>query len=86
MFPPMRRVLLFLVFLGVLLSGCATRPDGDPSDRSADFLGLVNVEEASFLPPDATTFALSENEVIDNEVRSGRKVSLLWGLVTYTDY
>jgi len=80
------RSLFLLGALG-LLAGCSTTrtPSAEPAGKRS-FLGLVTVEERNFVPADNNTFALAEGELTSNDERTGRKVSLLWGLITYTDY
>lgn len=80
------RIVLACLALG-LLGGCATAPEGaGVGPKRSTVLGMVTVEEKSFVPAAETTLALSEGEISANNERTGRKVSLLWGLITYTDY
>lgn len=68
--------------------GCATSDETAAAGPGADFnfLGLVSVENESYAPTDATAPTLAEGELGTNKDPSGRKVELLWGLFTFTDY
>lgn len=82
----LRCLSLFLGLLGLLVfTGCASTPPGE-APQHVNVLGIFETTEASFEPPTGNTFHVSQNEIDQNPERSGRKVKLLWGLITYTDY
>jgi|TARA_B110000438_G_scaffold303148_1_gene363378 hypothetical protein len=67
--------------------GCATTEEtasGPGSDFN--FLGIVSVENESFEPTGSVSPTLSEGELATNENPTGRKVEILWGLLSFTDY
>ena len=77
-------VLLTLAVAGALTSGC--QHNEGMTRHNKNFLGIVEVHPASYEEVDSTTFAVSSNEIASRRDFSGDNVSLLWGLVTYTDY
>lgn len=77
----------FYLFALVLLAGCATT-DEKASAKQSDFnlLGIVKVENDSYAPTGAAQPSISEGEILTNTNPTGRKIELLWGLLTFTDY
>ena len=67
--------------------GCATT-DASASAPTSGFnlLGIVQVENAAYAPTKATEPTIAEGQLGNNDNPTGRKVKLLWGLITYTDY
>jgi hypothetical protein len=82
----LRRLVLLFSLTGLLVfAGCASTAPGEPPQH-VNVLGVFETSEANFVPPTGNTFHLSQNEVDQNPVRTGRQVKLFWGLITYTDY
>ena len=81
--------LLFFSLIGVLLfSGCSRRESMNPYKREEfNLLGIYQSKPASFKPVSKATIDVSTKEVmIQRENFSGRERSILWGLITVTDY
>ncbi|MDR1789003.1 MAG: hypothetical protein LBR12_01360 [Opitutaceae bacterium] len=70
----------------VFLAGCATQTvrGGGKAVSVAD--GLYYSKDAAFVPPQLNTIDNYGAPYAVNATPSGKRVSLLWGLFTYTDY
>ena len=68
-----------------LLSGCATQTVRGGKAASVAG-GLYYSKDASFVPPQINTIDNYGLPFAVNGNPSGKQVSLLWGLITYTDY
>jgi hypothetical protein len=78
---------LSIVFGALFLAGCATTEDASGgAEPDFNLLGIIKVENESYEPTKPTDIRVSEGEVVPNENPTGRKVELLWGLVSFTDY
>jgi len=81
--------LFILSLIGVLLfSGCSRRQSMNPYKREEfNLLGVYQSKPASFKPASKATIDISTKEVmLQRENFSGRERSILWGLITVTDY
>ena len=86
-------VLVTILLSSVLLGGCASNNGAgsyadlyDKADKKTNILGIFEFEKASYEPAGMTTFSLRSDDVISRNDVTGDKCSLLWGLVTITDY
>lgn len=77
--------IFLLIALASMFSGCAQSPAATGKDR-VNVLGIVTVEESSYTPVESTSLHVGANELVNRDLPSGKRVSLLWGLITYTDY
>ena len=80
--------LQLLAALGLLVfaSGCATRNTMSGGKETTVLGGAVTVATESFQPTPPATIDVDTSKLIGNKGPSGKKVSLLWGLVTLHDY
>ena len=69
----------------LFLAGCATQQTRSGKATSVA-QGLAYVNTASYLPPAATGIDNYGLKYDVNGTPSGKQVSVLWGLFTYTDY
>ena len=69
----------------VMLSSCSLNPKRYFS-KQVNLAGVVTHEPSSFTPVETGTFRLSSDEMVHRRHHKGGKTSLLWGLITYTDY
>lgn len=79
---------LAVITSALMLTGCATRTQHADvyENRNTNFLGILKVEPGNFEQPPATSIRVSSEELIPTNDFSGDRVSLLWGLITVTDY
>ena len=76
--------LITVAFL-LFLTGCAI--SGKPEEsNNANLLGIIKYEGASYSSVGPNTVTISSDELIDRKNFSGRKTTLLWGLITLKDY
>ena len=71
--------------LALIFSGC----DGGRAQmekNEANALGIIKYEDDNYSPSGVSTFAVSTNELYDRDNVGGKKVTLLWGLITLKDY
>lgn len=82
------QILSFFALLSAafLLSGCSTSQTAGGSQHTLILGGLYESKEAAYEPIGPLTFHTSQDEWFPNADFSGTKVTLLWGLVTFTDY
>lgn len=84
----MRNKLIALMSLSVaslVFTGC----DGGTAQMQPDesnVLGIVKIQDDNYSSTGASTFAVSTDELYTRNNFEGKKVSLLWGLVTIKDY
>ncbi|MSU66409.1 MAG: hypothetical protein EXS38_09980 [Opitutus sp.] len=81
--------LFGLLSLGVLLftSGCATHVTGSGGRETSVLGGAVTVSTNSFQPPTPTAAVdVDTTKLVGRGDPSGRKISLLWGLINLHDY
>jgi hypothetical protein len=80
--------LLLSVALSLLLtaSGCATRKTISGGKETTVLGGAVTVATDSFQPTNPATLDADTSKIVGRNGPSGKKVSILWGLVTLHDY
>ena len=77
--------LFAAVTVALILSGCATRTTASGGRETNVLGGVVNVATDSFQPPTPATLNVDTSELAGKNP-SGKRVSLLWGLITLHDY
>lgn len=88
----MRIKLLALLSLSLSLSIASlvfTGCDGGTSQmgpKETNVLGIAKVQDENYSPTGPGTFAVSTDELYSRQNFEGKKVSILWGLVTIKDY
>ena len=82
------KFLLPAALLAALLfaSGCATRTTASGGRQTSILGGAVTVETNSFEPTTPITVDTDTSKVVSNGNPSGKKTSILWGLITLHDY
>jgi hypothetical protein len=81
------RLFLPLLLLGsVVASGCATQTTSSGGRETNILGGAVTVESNSFQPPTPATINTDTSKLVGRNGPSGKRVSLLWGLLTFNDY
>lgn len=81
--------LLTPVALGIFLlaSGCATHVTGSGGRETTVLGGAVTVSTNSFQPPTpAAAVDVDTSKLVGKGDPSGRKISILWGLINLHDY
>ena len=76
---------LFLALAALAFTGCDS---GRAQLAKADtnVLGIVTYSAEDYSPTGPDTIAISTDELYGRDNFSGKKVTLLWGLVTLKDY
>ena len=78
---------LLLASAAVLFaSGCATRSTASGGRQTSLLGGALTVESNSFEPTQPATVDTDTSKVVSNGNPTGRKTTLLWGLITLHDY
>ena len=78
---------LLLACAAVLFaSGCATRSTASGGRQTSLLGGALTVETNSFEPTPPATVDTDTSKVVSNGNPTGRKTTLLWGLITLHDY
>lgn len=80
-----RYLTILLALTALVFSGCNINPTAAGS-QEVNLLGVVQYEQASYEETNPSTLAVSTSEIVSQKNYSGDKLSLLWGLVTLTDY
>ena len=78
--------LVAALALLALTTGCATRTTGSGGKETTLLAGAVTVSTNSFQPTNPATLDADTSKIIGKNGPSGKKVSLLWGLITLHDY
>lgn len=78
-------VLASLALSALAFTGC-DKGRAQMGNEETNILGIVKVEENSYAPSKPTTFEVSSDELYAREDFSGKKTTLLWGLITLKDY
>ena len=79
-------VLAASLALLVAASGCATRSTISGGKETTVLGGAVTVATDSFQPTPPATIDADTSKIVGRSGPSGKKVSILWGLVTLHDY
>lgn len=78
---------LVAVILTALLSpGCATRNTASGGKETSLLAGAVTYSSDSFQPVTPATVNTDTSTIVGKNGPSGKKVTLLWGLITLHDY
>lgn len=77
---------LLAVLLSLLAAGCATRNTASGGKETSLLAGAVTVSSDSFQPVNPATVNTDTSKIVGKNGPSGKKVSLLWGLLTLHDY
>jgi len=78
--------LLAVLFIALLASGCATRNTASGGKETNVLAGAVTYSSASFQPVKPATVNPDTSAIVGKNGPSGKKVTLLWGLITLHDY
>jgi hypothetical protein len=70
----------------LLASGCASRTTASGGRQTSILGGALTVETNSFEPPKPTTVNTDTSKVVSNGNPTGKKTTILWGLITLHDY
>ncbi|MBI5382747.1 MAG: hypothetical protein HZA31_12685 [Opitutae bacterium] len=85
----MKRCALLPVFATLVLamfSGCATRTTASGGKETTFLGGAATVATKSYQPADQTSVTVDTTKFSGTSNPSGTKTTLLWGLITLTDY
>ena len=69
-----------------MVSGCATRNTMSGGKETTVLGGAVTVATESFQPIPPTTINMDTSSLVGRKGPSGKKVTVLWGLLTLHDY
>jgi hypothetical protein len=86
--PRLSNRFVFAAALALLVtaSGCATRKTISGGKETTVLGGAVTVATDSFQPTPPATLDADTSKIVGRNGPSGKKVSILWGLVTLHDY
>ncbi len=70
----------------LLSAGCATRNTSSGGKETTVLGGAVTVASDSFQPVNPATINTDTSKLVGKSGPSGKKVSLFWGLLTFSDY
>jgi hypothetical protein len=70
----------------LLVAGCATRNTMSGGKETTVLGGAYTVATESFQPIPPTTINMDTSNLMGKKGPSGKKVTLLWGLITLHDY
>ncbi len=85
----MKKKLLLLSVVAAstaVMVGCGNRSNYAYKDDGFNFAGIIKYEPASYSATGPNTFKLRTDELVNRQNFSGDRTTLLWGLVTLTDY
>ncbi|MEY2878539.1 MAG: hypothetical protein RLZZ15_919 [Verrucomicrobiota bacterium] len=84
----MKTKLLLPAALALLVfaSGCATRATASGGRQTTLLGGALTVETNSFEPTNAATVDTDTSKIASAGNPTGKKTTLLWGLITLHDY
>lgn len=88
-FVPMKLKLstsLALLAVTFVFSGCASRTNSSGGKETTLLGGAMVVAKDSFQPPTPNTLNADTSKIVGSNGPSGKKVSILWGLITLHDY
>lgn len=82
------RLLFIAALFGALVvsSGCATRATASGGRQTTVLGGALTVETNSFEPTTPITVDTDTSKVVSTGNPTGKKTTLLWGLITLHDY
>jgi len=81
-----RLLLVFALLVPVLVCGCATRNTSSGGRETNVLGGALTVATDSFQPTNPATINVDTSKLAGSNGPSGKKVTVLWGLLTFNDY
>jgi predicted small secreted protein len=78
--------LVAILLPALLVSGCATRNTASGGKETNLLGGAVTYSSDSFQPVSPATVNADTSQIVGKNGPSGKKVTLLWGLITLHDY
>lgn len=75
-----------LLALSLFSTGCATRVTASGGRETSLLGGAMTVSTDSFQPTTAATVDADTSKVLSGGNPTGKKTTLLWGLITLHDY
>ena len=81
-----KKLTPFLLAASLATSGCATRNTLSGGQETCILGGAITVTSESFQPVNPATVDTDTSKFTGKDGPSGRKVSLLWGLLNLHDY
>jgi outer membrane lipoprotein SlyB len=78
--------LVAALLTALLASGCATRNTASGGKETSLLAGAVTYSSDSFQPVTPATVNADTTAIVGKNGPSGKKVTLLWGLITLHDY
>ena len=75
-----------LLALALFSAGCATHTTASGGRETTLLGGAMTVSTDSFQPTTPATFDVDTSKLASNGNPTGKKVSILWGLITFHDY
>jgi predicted small secreted protein len=78
--------LVAVLLTALLTSGCATRNTASGGKETSLLAGAVTYSSDSFQPVTPATVNTDTSTIVGKNGPSGKKVTLLWGLITLHDY
>lgn len=83
-------LIALLALSAAAFTGCNSAKSGFEysyvKEKKTNVLGVIKTQDRSFTLDDPASANLSSNELLAVHNPSGRKVDLLWGLITLKDY
>lgn len=79
-------LLALALLVPVLVTGCATRNTSSGGRETHVLGGAVTVATDSFQPTNPATINVDTSKLVGSDGPSGKKVTVLWGLLTFNDY
>lgn len=75
-----------LLALSLFATGCATRATTSGGRETSILGGAVTVSTDSFQPTPTATIDADTSKIVSSGNPTGKKTTLLWGLITLHDY
>jgi hypothetical protein len=75
-----------LLFTALFATGCATRATASGGRETTILGGAVTVSTDSFQPTTPNTVDADTSKIVSTGNPTGKKTTLLWGLITLHDY
>lgn len=75
-----------LLALSLFATGCATRATASGGRETSVLGGAVTVSTDSFQPTTPATVDADTSKIVSTGNPTGKKTTLLWGLITLHDY
>lgn len=87
----MKQLALATLIASTALVGCTTydtpnRGKNVSMEPSHNFMGIMKVESGGYNSSDKATIGVNMSEFYGRRLTSGDRVTLLWGVITLTDY